>query len=117
MSTYTHNDLGTFDLNPAGGITNPGRFEGEIPATVHFYALSMDGCAVESGEDWDAFKIEPEDLALDIGLVPEDVGRRYVVMISEQGFISGEVMDDEEFAQFGDQASEEAESEDEDEQD
>jgi len=83
---------GQYSLNPAGGISNLGKFEGEPLYVPYFYDLWNNASADEDFGNVGFFKVSPEDTEA----FPELVGTFGVVLEeTEQGFVNSTTYADE----------------------
>lgn len=84
-------DCATFTVDVIGGhriIRNPGKFEGETPATVHFYNIGLQGFAdrdvIEHGCPVYKFRLDSNHRTA----FPELKGRGWLsIYESDQGFV------------------------------
>jgi len=93
LAHYLETNPEGFDIDQFGLITNPGRFEREPLWVPYFYELAMHGFGDESGEVWDAIRLEPAERAL----VDDSAADWVVLHYSDSGLITGELATEWEF--------------------
>lgn len=123
MATYalTYHDGRTEDFetwdNAGFGIPiihEPGKFEGEPVFVPYLYALAMESFSDESGDGYDAFRVDDE-LRAKFPAPREWAGIAWVLLTySDQGFVSSEMLTERQFRDFEAECQRIAESESED---
>jgi len=104
LKAYLDTNPEGFTIDEHGLIVDPGRFEREPLWVPYFESVAGNGFADESGEGWDAIKLEPAERAL----VEDETAEWVVLHYSDSGFITGELGTDREFREWMEAREQEA---------